>query len=140
MKKKCMKRTVAMALALMLMMSTMVMSAGASSVVGLKRSITGQIGSVSLTGTVEIGNKNATATLLATEYCDSLSVEVTLYYGYGDVATSVGASSSHNGPAASAIATTSAYAIEELGAEGKFSAVNGAYVWAPPAIMIGRKQ
>lgn len=96
MKKRCIKRTAAMALALVLAMSTMVMPAGAAS------TVSGSLNGYQATGRVSMGSTDASAQTVFGTGAQYVYVKVALHYKWGDKSYYSIAQTAHGGAAASA--------------------------------------
>lgn len=131
MKSKFMKRTVAMALALVLVMSTMVMPAVAVEAVS-DHTETDYVANYKVYGTLSANDRTVTGTTQCAGYCDYISVEVTAMYkdGWGSPYPEAD-SNSHSGPAASVRVTTDNATARVVSAEATHEAKIGLSSWGP---------
>jgi len=131
MKKRCIKRTAAMALALVLAMSTMVMPAGAAS------TVSGTLDGYRATGSVSMGSTSASAQTVFGTGAQYVSAKVALYYKWGDKSYYSIAQTAHGGAAASAYVERKKYGAELFGATGDHRIEYDAYSWNPAQTQVG---
>ena len=127
MKKQYVKRTVIMALALMLMMSAMVMSASAAD------RLEGTLGGYRAVGSVSLKNTYAIAHTYCDSKCEWLYAQVTLYYKFDVTAYCSTATASTTGLSTMASAERKKFGAELFGAVGVHKInYDGAHFWIPP--------
>lgn len=131
MKKRCIKRTAAMALALVLAMSTMVMPAGAAS------TVSGSLDGYRATGSVSMGSVGATAKTVFGTGAQYIYARATLYYKFDTGSYYSMAHTSHGGAAASAYVERKKYGAELFGATGDHQIEYDAYSWYPAQTQVG---
>ena len=131
MKKRYIKRTVAMVLALILSMSTMVMSAGAAS------SVSGTLGNYRATGSVSMGSVGATAQTAFGTGAQYVSAYVVLYYKWGTKSYCSHAETAHEGVSAMAYVERQQFGAELFGATGSHRIEYDAYSWNPAQTQVG---
>ena len=142
MKKQYVMRTVIMALALMLMMSAMVMSASAAETEGPVNFSTAsispdtdsaqqQFGPYTARATLRIEATSATAQTIYGTGCSVIYAEVNLYYIFGEnlKAYVTRAITSHEGVSSLATATRKHGGAELTGAQGIHRLISGSITW-----------